>query len=67
MEFVIGGDLFFQIDQAQRFSESRARFYAAEIICALQFLHKHHIIYRFVCLKHFSKSSRVTFIFYTFI
>lgn len=46
MEFVIGGDLFFQIERSDKFPEQRARFYAAEIISALQFLHGKGIIYR---------------------
>ncbi len=36
----------FQIQRARRFDEDRARFYAAEIVCALLFLHKKGIIYR---------------------
>eukprot|EP00041_Stephanoeca_diplocostata_P015636 m.299192 g.299192 ORF g.299192 m.299192 type:complete len:560 (+) comp20105_c0_seq1:186-1865(+) len=46
MEFVQGGDLLFQIQQARRFKEDRARFYAAEITLALLFLHKRKIVYR---------------------
>lgn len=49
MEFVNGGDLLFQIQQSRRFREDRARFYAAEIVCALSFMHTHSIIYRFDC------------------
>eukprot|EP00039_Didymoeca_costata_P018441 m.333463 g.333463 ORF g.333463 m.333463 type:complete len:548 (-) comp17148_c0_seq1:94-1737(-) len=46
MEFVSGGDLLFQIQQARRFKEDRARFYAAEIVLGLLFLHNQHIVYR---------------------
>ncbi|CAH8493333.1 unnamed protein product [Heterobilharzia americana] len=46
MEYVNGGDLMFQIQRARRFDEARARFYAAEVILALMFLHDHHIVYR---------------------
>lgn len=36
----------FHIQRARKFDEARARFYAAEVTLALQFLHKHYIIYR---------------------
>jgi len=46
MEFLGGGDLMHHMMQSKRFGESRAQFYAAEIVLALLFLHSKEIIYR---------------------
>lgn len=46
MEYCAGGDLMFHVQKEGKFTEARCRFYAAEIICAIRFLHNRHIIYR---------------------
>jgi hypothetical protein len=46
MEYVNGGELFFHISNFGRFSEERVRFYSAEIMLAIEFLHSKGILYR---------------------
>ena len=46
MEFVNGGELFFHLKREKRFAENRAKFYAAELLLALEHVHKHNIVYR---------------------
>ena len=46
MEFVQGGELLSHLRRAGRFSPDVARFYAANILHALQYLHRRNIIYR---------------------
>jgi len=46
MEFINGGELFHHLKTARKFDENRAKFYAAEIILALEYLHKNGVIYR---------------------
>jgi len=46
MDFVNGGELFFHLRKDLKFSEERTRFYSAEILTALEYLHKQGIVYR---------------------
>jgi len=46
IEFVNGGDLMFHMQRQRRLPEEHARFYAAEICLALNFLHEKGIVYR---------------------
>ena len=45
-DFLNGGELFFHLCNEIRFSEARSRFYAAEMLLALEHLHSKGIIYR---------------------
>lgn len=46
-DFKSGGELFWHLQKEQRFSEERARFYIAELVLALEHLHKYDIVYRY--------------------
>ncbi|KAL1131989.1 hypothetical protein AAG570_011599 [Ranatra chinensis] len=52
MEYVNGGELFFHLSRERVFSEDRTRFYGAEIISALGYLHEEGIIYRDLKLEN---------------
>ncbi|KAE9368177.1 Pkinase-domain-containing protein [Stipitochalara longipes BDJ] len=45
-DFVEGGELFSLILKSQRLPNSVAKFYAAEIVLAISYLHSHNIVYR---------------------
>ncbi|KAF7729974.1 hypothetical protein EC973_003387 [Apophysomyces ossiformis] len=45
-EYVIGGEVFRHLRRAGRFSNDMTRFYAAEIVLAIEYLHSKNIIYR---------------------
>jgi len=41
-----GGEMFYHIRKARYFKEDMARFYIAELVLALEYLHSHNTIYR---------------------
>ncbi|KAI9786639.1 MAG: Serine/threonine-protein kinase [Geoglossum umbratile] len=45
-DYMSGGELFWHLQKEGRFNEQRAKFYIAELILALEHLHKHDIVYR---------------------
>lgn len=46
LAFVNGGELFHHLQREGRFNESRSRFYAAELLLALEHLHGFNVVYR---------------------
>ncbi|XP_016391683.1 RAC-alpha serine/threonine-protein kinase-like [Sinocyclocheilus rhinocerous] len=53
MEYANGGELFFHLSRDRVFSEDRARFYGAEIVSALDYLHsERNVVYRDLKLEN---------------
>ncbi|KAL2098661.1 hypothetical protein ACEWY4_005141 [Coilia grayii] len=53
MEYANGGELFFHLSRERVFSEERARFYGAEIVSALDYLHaERNVVYRDLKLEN---------------
>ncbi|XP_043918310.1 RAC-beta serine/threonine-protein kinase [Protopterus annectens] len=52
MEYANGGELFFHLSRERVFSEERARFYGAEIVSALEYLHSRNVVYRDIKLEN---------------
>lgn len=46
MDYIEGGELFSLLRKSQRFPNPVAKFYAAEVTLAIEYLHSHDIIYR---------------------
>ena len=46
MDFCPGGELFFHLHRMGRFTEEVARFYFAEVLLALEYLHGNRVVYR---------------------
>ncbi|SCU80574.1 LANO_0B00584g1_1 [Lachancea nothofagi CBS 11611] len=45
-DFMSGGELFWHLQKEGRFTEDRAKFYIAELVLALEYLHENDIVYR---------------------
>ena len=45
-EFMAGGEMFHHLHDCGHFDENRTRFYIAELVLAIDHLHKHNILYR---------------------
>lgn len=52
MQYVNGGDLYFHLKRERQFPEDRVRFYGAEIVSAIGYLHSHGVIYRDLKLEN---------------
>lgn len=46
MDYINGGELFFHLQKVKKFPEDHVRFYGAEIVAALEYLHSAGVIYR---------------------
>jgi serine/threonine protein kinase len=46
MEFCNGGELFTLLTNEERWPESRVKFIAAEIVLALEYMHKNGVMHR---------------------
>lgn len=51
-DYYNGGSLFYHLRKSRAFTEERAKFYAAELLSALDHLHQQHIIYRDLKLEN---------------
>lgn len=52
MEYIQGGEIFFHLSRERRFSVERTRFYGAEMLDALDYLHTLGIVYRDLKLEN---------------
>lgn len=64
IDYLNGGELFYHLQQDEAaFGEARAKFYAAEIVLALGYLHDNSILYRDLKVRTKEFSSFVTLFF----
>lgn len=61
MEYAPGGDLMTTLMKYEVFTEEEARFYAAEIVLAVESIHKFDYIHRYSCVWNvYLKDIRLT-------
>lgn len=46
MDLCTGGEVFFHLNRLRRFSEAQAKFYFAEILLGIEYLHSKNVVYR---------------------
>ena len=46
MDLCTGGEIFFHLNRFKKFNEEQARFYMAEIMLGLDYLHKKNVVFR---------------------
>jgi len=46
MDYINGGELFYHLQKEHKFTPERVRFYSAEIVLGLEYLHNSGVIYR---------------------
>jgi serum/glucocorticoid-regulated kinase 2 len=58
---VNGGELFYHLQREGKFDVDRSRFYASELLCALEHLHSFNVVYRSVLSSSpFSETAQLT-------
>jgi len=60
LAFVNGGELFHHLQREGKFNETRSRYYAAELLMALEHLHGFNVVYRYVQSQYSSAGYRLT-------
>ena len=60
LAFVNGGELFHHLQREGKFNETRSRYYAAELLMALEHLHGFNVVYRYVQSQFSSAGYRLT-------